>query len=141
MIDVVAAVLLDAQGRVLLAQRPPGKHLAGAWEFPGGKIEDGESLQSALARELDEELGIEITGASCFLVVPWHYPRQSVRLHAMRVDGWRGVPRAREGQALAWVAPSDIDETSLAPADVPILAAWRAADCHEPPRQAGTIAG
>ncbi|MDE2272212.1 MAG: 8-oxo-dGTP diphosphatase MutT, partial [Xanthomonadaceae bacterium] len=125
MIDVAAGVLVDARGRVLLMQRLPGKHLAGMWEFPGGKVEPGEPIGRALVRELDEELGIEVLASAPLISLPWHYPEKSVRLHALRVTAWRGELRAREGHPLRWMAVGDMDMAAMPPADVPIVAALR----------------
>ena len=100
MIEVAAGILMDARGRVLLMQRLPGKHLAGLWEFPGGKVEPGETVAQALVRELDEELGVEVLGGAPMISIPWHYPEKSVRLHALRITAWNGEPRAREGHPL-----------------------------------------
>ena len=125
MIHVVAGVLRDAQGRVLLAQRPVGKHLAGTWEFPGGKIEDGEAPVDALARELREELGVSIDSARPLIGVPHHDPEQPVLLEAWQVSAWSGVPQALEGQRLAWVALDAIDQVEMPPADRPIVTALR----------------
>lgn len=125
MIDVAAGILVDAHGRVLLMQRLPGKHLAGLWEFPGGKVEPDETAEQALVRELDEELGIEVRAAAPLISLPWHYPETSVRLHAWRVGEWLGEPRAREGNPLRWTALHDIDSAAMPPADVPIVTALR----------------
>lgn len=125
MIEVAAGILTDAHGRVLLMQRLPGKHLAGLWEFPGGKVEPGETVAQALVRELDEELGIEVHGSTPVLSIPWRYPEKAVRLHALRVTAWRGEPRAREGHLLRWVALRDMDAATMPPADAPIVAALR----------------
>jgi len=125
MIEVAAGILVDPQGRVLLMQRLPGKHLAGLWEFPGGKIEPGETIAQALVRELDEELGVEVRGSTPLISIPWHYPEKSVRLHALRVTAWKGEPRAREGHPLRWVAVRDMDAAKMPAADAPILAALR----------------
>ncbi|MEO6799908.1 MAG: NUDIX domain-containing protein [Rhodanobacter sp.] len=122
---VMAGVLLDATGRVLLAQRPVGKHLAGLWEFPGGKLEPGESPLAALARELHEELGIELLGAQPFIRVPWRYDDRDLLLDAWRVTSWHGEPRSVEGQPLNWLAPATIEPVALAPADRVILTALR----------------
>jgi 8-oxo-dGTP diphosphatase len=122
---VVAGVLLDPAGRVLLAQRPPGKHLAGMWEFPGGKLEPGESPAAGLVRELHEELGIlvELASAAPLVQVPWNYGERPMVLDAWRVGRWRGTPRSLEGQALRWLLPSGIATDDLAPADRMILQA------------------
>ena len=122
---VMAGVLCDAHGRVLLAQRPAGKHLAGLWEFPGGKREPGESPHAALLRELREELGIELQRAQPLLQVPWQYGERRLLLDAWLVDQWRGTPQSLEGQALQWLAPAQVDATLLTPADRPILSALR----------------
>ncbi len=129
---VVAAVMIDAAGRVLLAQRPPGKHLAGLWEFPGGKLEPGESPAQAMARELHEELGIELDPAvpSPLIRVPWRYGERDLLLDAWSVRQWRGEPASLEGQALRWLAPADIDPQGLTPADRPILQALRLPACY-----------
>lgn len=122
---VMAGVLRDAQGRVLLAQRPEGKHLAGLWEFPGGKLEPGEPPQHALARELHEELGIHIDLAlgAPLIRVPWRYGERGLLLDAWQFTQWQGVPVSLEGQALQWLLPSEIDPAVLAPADRPIFQA------------------
>ncbi|MGH8116118.1 MAG: 8-oxo-dGTP diphosphatase MutT [Rhodanobacteraceae bacterium] len=126
MIEVAAGIVTGAHGRVLLIQRLPGKHLAGLWEFPGGKLEPGETVEQALARELDEELGIEVLAAVPLISVPWDYPEKSVCLHAWRVTAWRGEVTAREGNPMRWVAVGELDAAVMPPADVPILdALWR----------------
>lgn len=125
MIEVAAGVLTDARDRVLLVQRLPGKHLAGLWEFPGGKLEPGETVEQALARELREELGIEALSFAPVISIPWHYPAKAIRLHALRVTAWHGEPRAQEGNPLRWTALHDIDPAVMPPADAPILAALR----------------
>jgi 8-oxo-dGTP diphosphatase len=124
---VMAGVLRDAQGRVLLAQRPEGKHLAGLWEFPGGKLEPGEQPQHALTRELHEELGIEVEPAdgTPLIRVPWRYGERRLLLDAWQFTRWQGTPVSLEGQALQWVQPSAVDPAILAPADRPILQALR----------------
>jgi 8-oxo-dGTP diphosphatase len=124
-VEVAAGILTDPQGRVLLMQRLPGKHLAGLWEFPGGKVEPGETIAQALVRELDEELGIEVLASTPLISIPWHYPEKSVRLHALRVTAWNGEPRAREGHPLRWVPVRDMDAAEMPAADAPILAALR----------------
>lgn len=122
---VVAAALIDDEGRVLLAQRPPGKHLAGAWEFPGGKLEAGETPRAALARELEEELGVVVERAMPLVRIPWRYDGRELLLDAWRVMRWRGEPRSLEGQALRWELPASVDPSLLAPADRPLLHALR----------------
>ncbi|PXV58193.1 8-oxo-dGTP diphosphatase [Dyella jiangningensis] len=120
---VMAGVMLDAQGRVLLAQRPPGKHLAGLWEFPGGKLEAGEAPADGLVRELQEELGIDAAIGEPLIRVPWRYGERSLLLDARVVRSWRGQPASLDGQALRWCAPAAVDLNLLAPADRHILRA------------------
>jgi 8-oxo-dGTP diphosphatase len=122
---VMAGVLVDGAGRILIAQRPPGKHLAGMWEFPGGKLEPGEAPLAALERELDEELGIGVDPLSFgeLIRVPWNYGERAMLLEAVVVRAWSGEPRALDAAAIAWRLPHDIDPAMLAPADRPILAA------------------
>lgn len=124
---VVAGVLVDGAGRILIAQRPPGKHLAGSWEFPGGKLEQGESPEAALARELDEELGIAVEPLSFepLIRVPWSYGDKGMCLEAIVVRAWSGEPVALDAAAIDWRLPADIDPVLLAPADRPILAALK----------------
>jgi len=126
-LHVMAGVLCDAQGQVLLAQRPAGKHLAGLWEFPGGKLEPGEAPQSALVRELHEELGVRIEpqDGTLLIRIPWHYGERGLLLDAWRFTRWQGVPASLEGQALQWQLPWEVDLAMLAPADRPILQALR----------------
>src|SRR5574337_274937 len=124
-IEVAAGILTDPQGRVLLMQRLPGKHLAGLWEFPGGKLESGETVEAALIRELREELGIEVVASAPLISLPWRYPEKTVRLHALRVATWRGEPRAREGHPLRWADVRDMDASTMPAADAPIVTALR----------------
>lgn len=120
---VMAGVMQDALGRVLLAQRPAGKHLAGMWEFPGGKLEAGETPLAALARELHEELGIVVQSAAPLTRVPCHYVERELLLDAWQVDRWEGEPKSLEGQTLQWLTPASIDPAILTTADRPILRA------------------
>ena len=122
-IRVVAGILRDAQGRVLLAQRGAGKHLAGLWEFPGGKVEAGEAPLAALRRELHEELGVDVDAAEPLITVPWHYPGLRVDLEVWDVSSWHGAPHGREGQALAWSAVDAMHEFEMPPADRPVVTA------------------
>ena len=124
-LHVVAGVLSDTAGRVLLAQRPPGRDCAGLWEFPGGKIEPGEDAHAALARELREELGIAIAASAPLIRVPWRYPNRRIVLDVRRVAAWQGKPQPHDAQALAWVQPAAVDPTTMPPADRPVLAALR----------------
>jgi 8-oxo-dGTP diphosphatase len=100
--EVAAGILLDAQGRYLLGQRPAGKPYAGYWEVPGGKIEKGESVFAALKRELQEELGIEIQSSEELTILEHDYPHAYVRLHVSVIRNWSGTPQGCEGQALSW---------------------------------------
>lgn len=120
---VMAGVMVDAHGRVLLAQRPPGKHLAGLWEFPGGKLEEGESPEAGLIRELREELGVDASLATPLIRIPWHYGDRSLLLDARTIREWQGEPASLEHQALQWCQPAEVDLSILAPADRPILRA------------------
>ncbi|HEV2332823.1 MAG TPA: Nudix family hydrolase [Gammaproteobacteria bacterium] len=122
-IDVVAAVLRDRAGRVLIAERPAGKPLAGFWEFPGGKLEPGEPAASALKRELEEELGIAVDRAHRLLRLSHAYPERRVHLDVWRVARYSGTPASHEGQRLAWVPPAELLSWKLLPADAPIVAA------------------
>ncbi|MBI3374765.1 MAG: Nudix family hydrolase [Betaproteobacteria bacterium] len=120
-VDVAAAVVLRADGAFLLAQRPPGKVYAGWWEFPGGKIEAGEAPERALARELHEELGIDVVRAYPWLTRVFTYAHATVRLHFFRVLEIRGEPHGREGQAFTWQLPGAAKVGPMLPANAPVL--------------------
>lgn len=120
---VVAAVLIDRRGRVLIAQRPPGKHLAGAWEFPGGKIEPGETRIGGLERELREELGVTIEQPRPLLRLRHAYAFGDVLLDVWVVRRYRGEPRGLDGQSLRWCSRRELSTAQLLPADRPIVAA------------------
>jgi 8-oxo-dGTP diphosphatase len=120
-LNVAAAVLRDAAGRVLIAQRGSGRSHAGEWEFPGGKLEPDETVAAAIVRELDEELGIEVLASHPLLTLAHRYPEREVVLHAVAIDAWRGTPTSREGQALSWVEPARLPEWPILAADRPIL--------------------
>ncbi|WP_242524986.1 Nudix family hydrolase [Lysobacter changpingensis] len=122
-VEVVAGVIRDARGRVLLARRTEGRDLAGLWEFPGGKHEPGESAEAALARELHEELGIEVDIGAPLINVPQRYPDKRLRLDVRVIAAWRGHARGLEGQALVWVPPQKLASYSMPPADRPVVAA------------------
>ena len=130
MIRVVAGIVRDDSGRILLAQRPPGRDLAGLWEFPGGKCEPGESPEHALRRELHEELGIEITAIEKLIAVPWRYPQKSILLDVYEVATYTGYPHGREGQALRWTTLAEIGNTPMPAADRPVVAALRLPPHH-----------
>jgi 8-oxo-dGTP diphosphatase len=127
---VAAAILLDGEGRVLLAQRPQGKSLAGLWEFPGGKIEAGERPEAALVRELREELGIEVAATDLRPVAFASHAYEDFHLlmPLWRTHLWRGEPQSREGQALAWVKINELDDYPMPPADVPLIATLKLLD-------------
>ena len=123
LILVSAAALIDADGRVLLAQRPAGKSLAGLWEFPGGKVEPGESPEAALIRELKEELGID-TWQSCLapLTFASHaYDDFHLLMPLFACRRWEGAAIPREGQTLAWVRPAALRDYPMPPADLPLI--------------------
>lgn len=121
--QVAVAVLIRADGAFLLASRPHGKPYAGYWEFPGGKVETGETARLALVRELREELGIQVTQATPWITRYFDYPHARVTLSFFRVSGWRGEPRAEEGQTLAWQTPGAINVAPVLPANHPVFAA------------------
>ncbi|MGF6859755.1 8-oxo-dGTP diphosphatase [Rhodobacteraceae bacterium MBR-64] len=120
---VSAVALIDVDGRVLLAQRPEGKSMAGLWEFPGGKVEAHETPEAALIRELHEELGID-TWASCLapLTFASHaYPDFHLLMPVFACRKWQGVPHPREGQVLKWVRAADLRTYPMPPADLPLI--------------------
>ena len=122
-VRVAAAVIVRRNGDVLLAQRPPGKPYAGYWEFPGGKLEPGETAAVALARELHEELGLTVRRAAPWLTQEFVYPHAHVRLEFFRVFAWDGEPHGHDGQAFAWQAPGGFTVAPLLPANTRVLAA------------------
>jgi 8-oxo-dGTP diphosphatase len=124
---VAAVALIDPDGRVLLAQRPAGKHLAGLWEFPGGKVHAGETPEAALIRELDEELGIDVV-ASClapFTFASHAYPEFHLLMPLYVCRKWSGIAQAREGQQLKWVRSAQLADYPMPPADKPLVAMLR----------------
>ena len=124
---VVAAVLVDRQGQVLIAQRPPGKWQAGRWEFPGGKLEPGETEAAAVRRELAEELGIRVDAAEWLADITHDYPDRRVAIGLWLVLRHEGEPVGLDGQALRWVTPDSLETCDLLEADLPMLPALRAA--------------
>jgi 8-oxo-dGTP diphosphatase len=125
---VSAVALIDTDGRILLAQRPEGKSMAGLWEFPGGKVEPGESPELALIRELQEELGID-TWESCLapLTFASHaYESFHLLMPLFACRKWQGTPQSREGQALKWVHARDLRDYPMPPADIPLIPILRA---------------
>ncbi len=124
---VSAVVLIDVDGRVLIAQRPEGKSMAGLWEFPGGKVEPGETPEIALIREMHEELGIE-TWESCLapLTFASHtYEDFHLLMPLFACRKWKGTPQSREGQALKWVRINQLRDYPMPPADEPLIAMLR----------------
>ncbi|MFI4938777.1 MAG: NUDIX domain-containing protein [Burkholderiales bacterium] len=118
-IDVAVGILMKPNGDILLAQRPPGKPYAGYWEFPGGKVEQGESIFDALKREFAEELGLLIGSAEPWCGVEHVYPHAHVRLHFYISRDWQGEPQSLEGQAFAW--QGSVDVAPLLPATIPLI--------------------
>jgi len=125
-VDVAVGVLIDAAGRFLLTSRPEGKVYAGYWEFPGGKLEAGESVEQALARELHEELGIDISAAQLWRIELVDYAHARVRLHFCKVFDWRGELEMREGQRMAWQR-LPVQVVPVLPGTIPVLQ-WFAAE-------------
>ncbi|MDR5832174.1 NUDIX domain-containing protein [Caballeronia sp. LP006] len=117
---VAVGVMVQPDGRYLLAQRPPGKPYEGYWEFPGGKLERGESVEAALGRELREELGIDVVACELWRTLEHDYPHAYVRLFFCKVTDWKGEPLGREGQAISWQT-LPVDVAPLLPAAIPIL--------------------
>jgi 8-oxo-dGTP diphosphatase len=124
---VAAAALVDADGRVLICQRPEGKQLAGLWEFPGGKVEAGETPEACLIRELDEELGIEVNAAclSPFVFASHAYESFHLLMPLYLCRRWEGFVERREHTALAWVRPAKLFDYPMPPADAPLCAYLR----------------
>ena len=126
LIHVVAGALFDDAGRVLIAQRPPGKHMAGGWEFPGGKLDPHEQPLAGLVRELREELGVEIHDATPLIAYEHAYPERKVLLDLWLVSRFSGEPQPLDAQALRWVTLGELDEAGLLEADRPMIVALRA---------------
>lgn len=126
MIDVVCGLIEDEGGQVLACLRPPGKHLGGKWEFPGGKVEAGENPEAALIRELQEELGIVIGIVASLTPVAWDYGKGPLRLIPFRCRITSGQPHPHEHAEIRWVGRETVTELDWADADGPILAQWQA---------------
>ena len=120
---VVAGALYDARGRVLITQRPPGKALAGRWEFPGGKLHDGEDPQAGLVRELREELGVEVHAAERLMRYRVDQPGRVLWLDLWIVSSWSGTVAGLDGQAWTWVEPQELPQHDILEADRPIVEA------------------
>jgi 8-oxo-dGTP diphosphatase len=127
-IHVVAGVITDARDRILLARRTDGRDLAGLWEFPGGKVDPGETPEAALVRELREELGIEARVGEAVIVVPQQYPHKRLRLDVRRIESWSGTVKGLDGQALVWVPPHKLASYAMPDADRPVVAALQDPD-------------
>lgn len=129
-VHVAAAVIVDAEGRILIAKRSADKHQGGLWEFPGGKVEEGEPVKEALSRELYEELGISVDSARRMIRVHHHYPDKSVLLDVWRVDEFAGQAHGREGQPIEWVAAPDLSHYKFPEANQPIVMAAQLPECY-----------
>ena len=136
-IRVVAAALFDAAGGVLITDRPAGKHMAGRWEFPGGKVLPGETDAQALARELEEELGIQVLAAHQVLEIAHEYPDRRVQLSMWVVARYGGVPQGLDGQRLKWVELERLPEEDILEADRPFIEALRRSAAAGPARKLG----
>ena len=124
---VAAVALIDRDGRILIAQRPEGKSMAGLWEFPGGKVQEGETPEFALMRELEEELGIE-TRPTCYSPIAFAshaYDDFHLLMPLFACRHWKGMVQAKEHQALKWVRPNDLHDYPMPAADIPLVAALR----------------
>ena len=133
-VRVVAGALYDQHRRVLIAQRPAGKHQAGRWEFPGGKLFAGESEQAALIRELREELGVVVSACHALMRLAHNYEDRRIELSMWIVDSYTGEPRSLDGQQLKWVAPARLLEEDILEADRPFIEALQRME--RPQRQA-----
>ena len=126
---VVAAALYDRDGRLLIAERPAGKHMAGRWEFPGGKVNAGESEADALTRELREELGIEVASSHPFMRLAHSYADRDVELSMWIVERFAGEPQGLDGQRLKWVQPARLSDEDILEADRPFVEALKERPC------------
>ena len=135
--QVAVGIVSNAAGAVLIARRPDHVHQGGFWEFPGGKVENGEAVESALRRELHEELGITVQAAEPWLQVRHAYPDKIVRLQVWRVTAYTGEPHGREGQPLVWALPTEMGDFAFPAADQPILAALPVLTCASVPAVGG----
>ena len=135
-VDVAVGVLIDGDGRFLLTSRPDGKVYAGFWEFPGGKLEAGESVEAALKRELHEELGIAVDAARPWRIEIVDYPHARVRLHFCKVSAWHGDFERREGQRMAWQT-LPVEVRPVLPGTVPVLRWFAEERGHAGPTHAG----
>lgn len=120
-INVVAGIIRNPEGQILLGQRRPGTHLEGLWEFPGGKVEVNETLQQALKRELKEELGIQVLKTESLITVNHEYLEKIVHLHVLKVSSWKGQVQSLEQQALQWVNLENLSKIKMPEADIPVV--------------------
>ena len=120
-INVAAAVIVNAEGKILLSLRHQHSHQGGKWEFPGGKFEQGETTEQALHRELKEELGIDIQQTEPFIKLTYHYPEKSVKLHVLKVISFKGNAESREGQQVEWMSKDKLSTLEFPDANYPIL--------------------
>jgi 8-oxo-dGTP diphosphatase len=132
-VRVVAGILRNAADCVLIAQRPPGKHMAGHWEFPGGKLHHGESPEQALKRELREELGVDAAQFEHVMTIDHAYADRRVIMETYLVRRYQGEPHGREGQAIRWCPIGELADAAILPADLPIVAALLAAQTDATP--------
>ncbi len=130
-IHVVAGALFDNRGRVLIARRPDGKHMAGGWEFPGGKLSPDERPYEGLVRELREELGVDVEGAEPLVAYSYDYPERRVHLDLWRITAYQNVPQPLDGQVLRWVPLEDLPQASLLEADRPMIDALLHSTHHD----------
>lgn len=130
LIHVAAGIVQDAAGRVLVAKRPEAAHQGGFWEFPGGKLEPGEGVEQGLVRELDEELGIQVSASRPLIRLAHDYGDRRILLDVRQVLAYQGTPRGREGQPLDWLAPEDMDADGFPAADRPVISALRLPSCY-----------
>ena len=121
-LQVAVGIIRDAQQRIFLTQRAADSHMANKWEFAGGKLEPGESAAEALKRELNEEVGIEVTGYQPYATVAHNFNDRQVTLHFFLVEQWQGEPYGREGQPQRWVAQSELDAAEFSPANAEVIA-------------------
>lgn len=124
-VHVAVGIVADPAGAILIARRPDHVHQGGLWEFPGGKVEADEAVETALQRELHEELGITIQAAEPWLQVRHTYPDKTVLLDVWRVTAWHGKPHGREGQPLRWASPMELADFTFPAADGPIIVRLR----------------
>ncbi len=122
-VHVVAGILVDTKDRVLIADRAHAKTMSDCWEFPGGKVETGEDAETALRRELHEELGVRIISPSYFDSLQHDYPEIRISIDFFLIDQWHGEVSGREGQALRWICRRDLPDAQLLPADTPVVQA------------------